>query len=143
MICDVHAQDLGQRIGPLIEKHQGSVCVAIKHLGTGETYLHREKEVVPTASLIKFPVLVEYYRQRQAGMLPPDLMVTLQEADKVPGSGILTDHFLSGTVVPLETVAHLMITYSDNPDSFQGVSARHFDRGRTKSEIRTWQHNGR
>lgn len=114
MICDVHAQDLGQRIEPLIEKHQGSVCVAIKHLGTGETYLHREKEVVPTASLIKFPVLVEYYRQRQAGMLPPDLMVTLQEADKVPGSGILTDHFLSGTVVPLETVAHLMITYSDN-----------------------------
>ena len=113
-VCEVHSQGLGQRIEPLIEKHQGSVCVAIKHLGTGETYLHREKEVVPTASLIKFPVLVEYYRQRQAGILPPDLMVTLQEADKVPGSGILTDHFLNGTVLPLETVAHLMITYSDN-----------------------------
>ncbi|MFM7926947.1 MAG: serine hydrolase, partial [Pirellula sp.] len=111
---DVRAQGLAQRIEPLIEKHQGTVCVAIKHFGTGETYLVREREVVPTASLIKFPVLIEYYRQRQNGILPQDLIVTLQEGDKVPGSGILTDHFQSGSSLPLETLAHLMITYSDN-----------------------------
>jgi D-alanyl-D-alanine carboxypeptidase (penicillin-binding protein 5/6) len=111
---DVRAQGLAQRIEPLIEKHQGTVCVAIKHFGTGETYLVREREVVPTASLIKFPVLIEYYRQRQNGKLAQDLIVTLQEGDKVPGSGILTDHFQSGSSLPLETLAHLMITYSDN-----------------------------
>ncbi len=114
LACDVRAQGLAERIEPLIEKHQGTVCVAIKHLGTGETYLVREKEVVPTASLIKFAVLIEYYRQRQNGTLPPDLIVTLQDGDKVPGSGILTDHFQSGSSLPLETLAHLMITYSDN-----------------------------
>lgn len=108
------SQGLAERIEPLIDKHPGTVCVAIKHLGTGETYLHRANDVVPTASLIKFPVLVEYYRQLEAGTLQRDVMVTLREEDKVPGSGILTDHFLSGTVMPLETVAHLMITYSDN-----------------------------
>jgi D-alanyl-D-alanine carboxypeptidase (penicillin-binding protein 5/6) len=108
------AQGLAERIEPLIDKHPGTVCVAIKHLGTGETYLHRANDVVPTASLIKFPVLVEYYRQLEAGTLERDVMVTLREEDKVPGSGILTDHFLIGTVMPLETVAHLMITYSDN-----------------------------
>ena len=108
------AQNLSDRILPLIEKHQGTVCVAIKHLGTGETFLHRENEVVPTASLIKFPVMIEYYRQLQAGMISADSMVTLQEEDKVPGSGILTDHFQSGSTLPLETIAHLMITYSDN-----------------------------
>jgi len=108
------AQNLSDRILPLIEKHQGTVCVAIKHLGTGETFLHRENEVVPTASLIKFPVMIEYYRQLQAGMISADSMVTLQEEDKVPGSGILTDHFQSGSTLPLETLAHLMITYSDN-----------------------------
>lgn len=111
---DVRAQGLAQRIEPLVQQHKGTVCIAIKHLGTGETYLLREREVVPTASLIKFPVLIEYYRQRQTGDLPQDLMVTLQDSDKVPGSGILTDHFLSGSLLPLETLAHLMITYSDN-----------------------------
>ncbi|MFN6400925.1 MAG: serine hydrolase [Planctomycetota bacterium] len=108
------AQNLSDRILPLIEKHQGTVCVAIKHLESGETFLHRENEVVPTASLIKFPVMIEYYRQLQAGTISADSMVTLQEEDKVPGSGILTDHFQSGSTLPLETIAHLMITYSDN-----------------------------
>jgi D-alanyl-D-alanine carboxypeptidase (penicillin-binding protein 5/6) len=108
------AQDLADRLRPWIEKHPGKVSVAIKHLETGETFFHREKEVVPTASLIKFPILVEYYKQLEAGTLPRDLMVPLREEDKVPGSGILTDHFASGTVLSLETAAHLMITYSDN-----------------------------
>jgi D-alanyl-D-alanine carboxypeptidase (penicillin-binding protein 5/6) len=108
------AQSLSERIEGLIREHPGSVCVAIKHLGTGETYLHRENEVVPTASLIKFPVLVEYYRQIEAGLIDHQATVTLRDEDKVPGSGILTDHFQSGSSLPLETVAHLMITYSDN-----------------------------
>jgi D-alanyl-D-alanine carboxypeptidase (penicillin-binding protein 5/6) len=108
------AQDLADRLQPWIDKHAGKVSVAIKHLETGETFFHREKEVVPTASLIKFPILVEYYKQLEAGTLPRDLTVPLRDEDKVPGSGILTEHFASGTVLPLETVAHLMITYSDN-----------------------------
>ncbi|MCY3005634.1 MAG: serine hydrolase [Planctomycetota bacterium] len=109
-----HAQSLSDRIEPLIAKHAGKVCVAIKHLETGEAFLHRPQEVVPTASLIKFPVMIEYYRQVDAGMLSGDRMVTLTQEDKVPGSGILTDHFLNSTVLPLETINHLMITYSDN-----------------------------
>jgi beta-lactamase class A len=81
------AQSLSERIEGLIREHPGSVCVAIKHLGTGETYLHRENEVVPTASLIKFPVLVEYYRQIEAGLIDHQATVTLRDEDKVPGSG--------------------------------------------------------
>ncbi|MEY2612671.1 MAG: D-alanyl-D-alanine carboxypeptidase DacB precursor, partial [Planctomycetota bacterium] len=111
---ELSAQSLQERIEPLIAKHAGVVCVAIKHMETGETFLHREKEVVPTASLIKFPVMVEYYRQVEQGVLSPEEAVGLQDEDKVPGSGILTDHFLEGTTLPLETIVHLMITYSDN-----------------------------
>lgn len=107
-------QALSELIEPLIAKHQGSVCVAIKHLETGEIYLYREKEVVPTASLIKFPILIEYYRQLKEGRIPVDKKVSLKDEDKVPGSGVLTDHFLAGASLPLETIAHLMITYSDN-----------------------------
>ena len=108
------AQSLSERIEPLIAKHQGTVCVAIKHLATGETFFHRPQEVVPTASLIKFPVMIEYYRQVDAGKLSGDRMVTLTQEDKVPGSGILTDHFANSSVLPLETINHLMIAFSDN-----------------------------
>jgi serine-type D-Ala-D-Ala carboxypeptidase (penicillin-binding protein 5/6) len=109
-----HAQSLSERIEPLIAKHQGTVCVAIKHLATGETFFHRPQEVVPTASLIKFPVMIEYYRQVDAGKLSGERMVTLTQEDKVPGSGILTDHFANSSVLPLETINHLMIAFSDN-----------------------------
>ncbi|MBU6172771.1 MAG: serine hydrolase, partial [Planctomycetes bacterium] len=105
---------LPDEIKPLIEAHQGEVAVAIKNLDTGELFLHREKEVMPTASLIKFPVLIELYRQVEAGNVQLDKSIRLQEADRVPGSGILTDHFQPGTQIPVETAARLMIRYSDN-----------------------------
>jgi D-alanyl-D-alanine carboxypeptidase (penicillin-binding protein 5/6) len=113
-VSPAHAQSLSERIEPLIAKHQGTVCVAVKHLATGETFFHRPQEVVPTASLIKFPVMIEYYRQVDAGKLSGDRMVTLTQEDKVPGSGILTDHFANSSVLPLETINHLMIAFSDN-----------------------------
>ncbi|AMV34515.1 D-alanyl-D-alanine carboxypeptidase DacB precursor [Pirellula sp. SH-Sr6A] len=105
---------LASQFDPLIRNHQGEVAVAIKNLDTGELYQHNETTVMPTASLIKFPVLVELYRQVDAGNLRLDRLVTLQDSDKVPGSGILTDHFQSGSQIPLETIARLMIRYSDN-----------------------------
>ena len=113
-VSPAHAQSLSDRIEPLIAKHQGTVCVAIKHLATGETFFHRPQDVVPTASLIKFPVMIEYYRQVDEGKLSGDRMVTLTQEDKVPGSGVLTDHFANSSVLPLETINHLMITFSDN-----------------------------
>ncbi|MFN9638718.1 MAG: serine hydrolase [Pirellula sp.] len=106
--------DLANELKPVIEAHAGSVAVAIKNLETGETYLHNETEVMPTASLIKFPVLIELYRQAELKNVQLDSMVTLHESDKVPGSGILTDHFQSGMQLSLETAARLMIRYSDN-----------------------------
>ena len=41
-------------------------------------------------------------------------MLTLEESDKVPGSGILTDHFSAGATFPLRDAVHLMIVYCDN-----------------------------
>ena len=69
---------------------------------------------MPTASLIKFPVMLEAYRQAAAGKLDLDSMVTLREEDKVPGSGILTDHFSAGLQLSLRDAIRLMIRYSDN-----------------------------
>jgi beta-lactamase class A len=41
-------------------------------------------------------------------------MVTLHDADKVPGSGILTDHFSDGATFSLRDAVRLMIVFSDN-----------------------------
>lgn len=109
------AQDkLANRILPLIKAHQGKVSVAIKQLATGETFVYQADEPMPTASLIKLPVMVEAYRQAEAGKLDLAKMVTLREEDKVPGSGVLTVNFSPGTSLSARDCIRLMIAFSDN-----------------------------
>ncbi len=105
---------LADRLQPLIDAHRGVVSVAVKHLGTGEFFGYRADQPMPTASLIKFPVLIELYRQSEAGKVDLQQLVTLRDEDKVPGSGILTYHFSNGAQFPLRDAARLMIVYSDN-----------------------------
>eukprot|EP00913_Durusdinium_trenchii_P028449 g26677.t1 len=69
---------------------------------------------MPTASLIKFPVMVETYRRAEAGKLDLSRMLTLKDDDKVPGSGILTKHFSGGMKLSLRDAVRLMIAHSDN-----------------------------
>jgi beta-lactamase class A len=71
-------------------------------------------EVFPTASIIKVPVLAEFYRQAEEGTLDPAEVRPLKEEDKVGGSGVL-QHLRSGsTALTLEDYARLMINLSDN-----------------------------
>lgn len=108
------AQSLDERLKPLIEAHQGEVAVAMKHLDKGDSFAHQADEPMPTASLIKLAVMVEAYRQAHEKQLDLKKHVTLQDADKVPGSGILTSHFSPGTSMPLRDAVRLMMAFSDN-----------------------------
>ncbi|MBI3821286.1 MAG: serine hydrolase [Planctomycetes bacterium] len=105
---------LAGRITPLINAHKGKVAVAIKHLDTGETFFHDEDEEMPTASLIKFMIMLEVYLQVSEGRISLDDKLTLRKADMVPGSGILTYHFSDGATFPLRDAVRLMIVFSDN-----------------------------
>ena len=105
---------LGAKIEALVKAHKGKAAVALKHLETGATYSLAADQAMPTASLIKFPVMIEAYRQAAEGKIRLDAPVVLRESDKVPGSGILTSHFSAGASFPLVDAVHLMITYSDN-----------------------------
>lgn len=105
---------LESRITPLIRAHKGVVSVAVKNLETGETFAVRGDEPMPTASLIKFPVMVEAYRQAAEKAVDLNATVVVTKADKVPGSGILTTHFSDGTSFTLVDAVHLMIAFSDN-----------------------------
>jgi len=105
---------LESKLTPLIEAHKGKVAVAVKNLKTGESFQYHADEPMPTASLIKFPVMVETYRQAAEKKVDLGQMITLKKGDKVPGSGILTNHFSEGASFPLRDAVHLMIVYSDN-----------------------------
>ncbi len=108
------ADSLAERIAPLAKAHKGKVAIAVKNLATGETYFLNADEVMPTASLIKFPVMIEVYLQAGEGKIKLTDMVTLHEKDKVPGSGILTSHFSEGATFSIRDATRLMIAYSDN-----------------------------
>jgi D-alanyl-D-alanine carboxypeptidase (penicillin-binding protein 5/6) len=69
---------------------------------------------MPTASLIKFPVMVAAYDAVEKRKLKLDDMIELKKDDQVQGSGILTSHFSPGTQISLRDAIHLMIVYSDN-----------------------------
>jgi beta-lactamase class A len=113
-LCGEPASSLEARLAPLAKAHQGKVAIAVKHLGTGESYALNADEPMPTASLIKFPVMVETYYQAQEGQVRMSDMITLSKDDKVPGSGILTYHFSPGASFCLRDAVRLMIVYSDN-----------------------------
>ncbi|NOZ40716.1 MAG: hypothetical protein GXP24_10895 [Planctomycetes bacterium] len=108
------ASDLTKQVQPLIDAHDGKVGVAIVHLPSGESFTHRAEEPMPTASLIKFPLMIATYQAIEAGNLDLEQKITLRDEDKVPGSGILTPHFSPGATLSLNDAMHLMIVYSDN-----------------------------
>jgi D-alanyl-D-alanine carboxypeptidase (penicillin-binding protein 5/6) len=110
----VRGDELSNAIQPLIDAHEGDVTVAVKNLKTGESFEYHADKVMPTASLIKFPLMIAAYDAMKSGKLDEDRMIALKESDKVPGSGILTEHFSPGATISLGDAIHLMIVYSDN-----------------------------
>ncbi|MGL4551139.1 MAG: serine hydrolase [Gemmataceae bacterium] len=105
---------LGERLKPLIAAYKGTATVAVKGLVTGEAFYHDADRVMPTASLIKLPVLIEAYLQADEGKVSLRDDVTLRDADLVPGSGVLTYHFSDGARFSLRDACRLMIAFSDN-----------------------------
>jgi beta-lactamase class A len=105
---------IADRLLPLVKAHKGKAAIGVRHLETGRTFFHRPDEVMPTASLIKVCVLVEAYLQADEGKFCLRDKLTLKDADKVPGSGILTTHFSEGAELPLRDCLRLMVAYSDN-----------------------------
>ncbi len=105
---------LRERVLPLVMAHRGDVAVAIEHLGTGDSFCFAADFAMPTASLIKLPLMVAAYHAAEHGDLDLGKPIVLLEEDKVPGSGILTDHFSAGAILPLRDYVRLMMRDSDN-----------------------------
>jgi len=103
-----------EAIVPLVKSYKGDVAVAVYHVESDTSWSLRGDVPLPTASLIKLPVMVEAYRQIEAGKVKLDQRIEVRQEDMVPGSGILTSHFSPGTMITLRDAIRLMMVYSDN-----------------------------
>lgn len=95
------------------EDFKGTLGVSVKHLYTGESANINGDMVFPTASVFKIPVIVEFFRQVDAGTLSLKQQILLSERDKVPGSGVLKE-LTEGLPVTYKDLLSLMMIVSDN-----------------------------
>lgn len=104
-----------KRIQEITDDYLGIIGLyAISLDGKGGGFSINHSETFPTASIIKIPLLMEYYRKVEAGELDPMEEVTLPEDYICGGSGVL-QHLTPGvTMLTLEDYATLMIVISDN-----------------------------
>ena len=102
-----------QEILKELESFPGNAGFYYEDLTTGETAEYNADMMMNAASVIKVPVMVELFRQIEAGMLKADELVEVRDADRVPICGVLT-LMHSGLQATLLDLCYLMITISDN-----------------------------
>jgi beta-lactamase class A len=113
-LCLCGEKSLGSVLAPLAKAHKGKVAIAVKNLATGESFSLDGDVPMPTASLCKFPVMVEAYYQFAEGKAKPTDRCVYEKDPKVGGSGILVEHFTPGMTFCLRDAIRMMIVWSDN-----------------------------
>jgi beta-lactamase class A len=100
-------------VGAVVKAFRGVMGVAAIDLRTGETIAVNADSRFPTASTIKTAVMVEAWQQVADGLLSMDTTLTLHDADKVGGAGVLRG-LHDGLTLTITDLIHLMIVLSDN-----------------------------
>jgi beta-lactamase class A len=91
---------------------RGTVGLAI--VGpAGATWGHHDDRRFVAASTVKIPIMVEVFRQIDAGRLRLDDRCTVTADDRTPGSGVLA-HMGENLDVGLSDLLYLMMSISDN-----------------------------
>jgi len=104
---------LAAGIQSLLARFDGKLWLHAKNLDSGAEFGLRPDERVRTASTIKLPILCALFDLVAAGKVRWDEKLTLHDADKISGSGVLHE-FSDGTQLAVRDVAHVMIVVSDN-----------------------------
>jgi beta-lactamase class A len=110
----VVAQPLGDQLRKRIGSFPGEVSLYAKNLDTGETIGVRDTEPVRTASTIKIAIMAALFDAVARGELNWNERLTITDAEKVAGSGVIESELSSGVQLPLVDVMHLMMVLSDN-----------------------------
>ena len=95
------------------ERAPGRAAIAVRDLATGYTSGYNMNEVMPAASTIKIPIMVEVFRQMAEGNFDLNRRVELLPGDRDWGSGDIAASPV-GVTFPVSTLLAQMITVSDN-----------------------------
>lgn len=104
---------LHSRLLAIGERYSGKWTYALTDLTSGEHIGWDEDDVMPTASLIKVPILVALYQAAHEGRVSLDDRITYREEHQCLGSGVL-QRLSPGVELSVRDTAVLMIIISDN-----------------------------
>jgi beta-lactamase class A len=105
--------DLQLRLSNAALHAPGRVGIAVEDLATGMRSGYNETASLPAASTIKIPVMIEVFKQMEAGDLALGTMVHLENRDRDWGWGDMADA-RAGVGKSIKQLLWLMITRSDN-----------------------------
>lgn len=91
----------------------GRQALFAKNLSTGETVTLDEDLEVPTASVIKIPIMTALYHEIDRGRFTIDQLLALRQNDRRYGTGVIRDLTI-GREFSLFDLCRLMIVLSDN-----------------------------
>ena len=102
-----------ERAAHLARALPGKIGLYALYPATGDEIRFHADMPMEAASVIKLPIMVEAFRQREAGMLDFALPVTVRRENKLPSCGALT-YLHDGLTVQVGDLVTLMIILSDN-----------------------------
>jgi len=106
-------EQLDRRIHDAVARFQATTSLYAENLDSGAAYGLHENDRVRTASTIKLAVMATVFDQVAHGHAHWTDQLTLHDADKVAGSGVLSE-FSDGARISIRDLVHLMIVVSDN-----------------------------
>jgi len=107
---------LERELAALAGAVRGQVGIYVRHLRTGVSAELQADSVFPTASMVKLPILVTLFDQVERGRMGWHDTLTYRDSLLYPGEDILGG-FRDGARIPVNQVALLMMTMSDNTAS--------------------------
>ncbi len=102
-----------EAIENLLQSLPGEIGFSYFCPATGDRYAMQKDLPLVAASVIKLPIMVEAFRQRENGQINWQEEVTIRPEDKLPSCGALT-YLHDGIRVTIGDLVTLMIILSDN-----------------------------
>ncbi len=105
---------------------KGEVSVVVKDLDTNWEIAFNKDVLLPSASLVKIPIMLSCYYAAQEGKINLTDTVSLSNSVKVPGSKVLGEA-PAGSVFSIQDLLEPMITESDNTAANVLIETMGFD----------------
>ena len=106
-------QNLSEAIKKEFSQYKVQPHVVIEDLDTGWIFAYNEYKVIPSASLVKLPVMICCFEQASRRKISLDDSIVLRADHKVGGSGKI-QYAPNGTKFTIRKLIELMVAKSDN-----------------------------